>query len=137
MLERTDILLSENISLLEIEHSARALREGIDNSIPLTPTMIRRLFLMAVRFEAVRKCLGGKPLIITSGYRSDALNAVTPGAAYTSRHRRLLALDVRPRMSIKTALRRVQKLPFVTYAYRNSARSFHYQWDDILKEHGR
>ena len=132
MLERTDILLSENISLLEIEHSARALREGIDNSIPLTPTMIRRLFLMAVR-----KCLGGKPLIITSGYRSDALNAATPGAAYTSRHRRLLALDVRPRMSIKTALRRVQKLPFVTYAYRNSARSFHYQWDDILKEHNR
>lgn len=127
-----DFLLSEHLRLSEVEYSALALRHGISNRVELSNTAIARLFLMAVRFEQIRKCLGGRPLVLTSGYRCQDLNEVMPGAAKLSRHRVLLAIDVRPRISARRALRRVVKLPFVVYAYRNSPRSLHIQWIDIF-----
>jgi uncharacterized protein YcbK (DUF882 family) len=106
---------------------------GIDNRVPINALSIRRLYLMAARFEEVRACLGGRKLVITSGYRCKELNAIIPGAAEKSRHRQLLALDVRPQMSAKKALLLVQELPTITYAYRNSFRSIHIEWVDLFE----
>ena len=114
----------------EIERSITARVRGIDNRIPINALSIRRLYLMAARFEEIRACLGGAALVVTSGYRCKELNAIMPGAANKSRHRQLLALDVRPQISAKKALVLVQKLPTITYAYRNSFRSIHIQWED-------
>jgi len=123
--------LSAHLRVAEIERSITAKVAGIDNRIPINSLSIRRLYLMAVRFEEVRACLGGQKLVVTSGYRCEALNAITPGAAEKSRHRQLLAIDVRPQISAKKALSIVLKIPTIRYAYRNSFRSIHIQWDDL------
>jgi len=120
------------LRLSEVERSATALRHGIDNRVPINAVVTRRLYLMAARFEDIRACLGDRPLVVTSGYRCRVLNDITPGAAKNSYHRRLLALDLRPRISAQRALERILQLPFVAYAYRNSHRSVHVQWEDIL-----
>jgi len=127
-----DLHLTAHLRLAEIERSVTATAKGIDNRLPINTLTIRRLYLMAARFEEVRTCLGGKKLVVTSGYRCKKLNAITPGAAKDSRHRHLLALDIRPQISVKRALEKVLELPTIEYAYRNSYRSLHIQWNDIF-----
>lgn len=83
--------MSAHFTLAELTVSARAKREGIDNTPP--PDIIARLKVVAAQMERVRERLGGKPITITSAYRSPALNAATPGSAKASAHTQGWAVD--------------------------------------------
>lgn len=83
--------MSAHFTLPEMTVSARARREGIDNSPG--PDVIARLKVVAAQLEKVRELLGGKPITITSCYRSPALNAATPGSAKNSAHTLGWAVD--------------------------------------------
>lgn len=83
--------MSEHFTLAEMTVSARAQRQGIDN----TPgsDILPRLKVVAAQMERVRELLGGNPITITSCYRSPALNAATPGSSKTSAHTQGWAVD--------------------------------------------
>lgn len=83
--------MSAHFTLAEMTVSARAKREGIDNSPG--PDILPRLKVVAAQLEKVRELLGGKPITITSCYRSSALNAATPGSAKASAHTLGWAVD--------------------------------------------
>ena len=75
--------LSTNFQLDELTHSQTASRQGIDNT-PDAAT-IERMKVTAYGLELVRKELGNKPILISSGYRSPALNAAVGGRS-SSQH---------------------------------------------------
>ncbi|MBI3514386.1 MAG: DUF882 domain-containing protein [Proteobacteria bacterium] len=81
--------LSDHFTLEELVHSQDAERHNIDN----TPSaaIIENLGVVARSLETVRALFDG-PIIITSGYRSPALNAFVHGAA-NSQHMEGLAAD--------------------------------------------
>jgi len=81
--------LSDHFSLIEFTRSDTAVRRGIDN----TPCdeHLANLAKLARKLEEVR-ALVGHPVVITSGYRSPALNAAVDGSA-TSSHCHGLAAD--------------------------------------------
>ena len=84
--------LSEHLSLNEVTKSNTAKRLGIDN----TPTSehLTNLKLVAEKvFEPIRKHFG-KPINVSSGYRSKVLNDATPGSSATSQHCSGEALDL-------------------------------------------
>lgn len=83
--------MSAHFTLAEMTVSARAKRQGIDNTPG--PDIIPRLKVVAAQMERVRERLGGKPITITSCYRSPALNSATPGAAKASAHSQGWAVD--------------------------------------------
>lgn len=70
--------LSTHFTLDELTHSQTAARQGIDNT-PDAAT-IERLKATAYGLELVRKELGNLPILISSGYRSPALNAAVGGS---------------------------------------------------------
>lgn len=74
--------LSMFFTLEELTRSPKAESDGIDN----TPTLdaLTNLQTTALRLDAVRKLLG-KPILISSGYRGQALNKAVGGSA-TSAH---------------------------------------------------
>lgn len=74
--------LSANFHLDEFVTSQTAARRGIDNTP--SPEVIKRLRNTAKGLERVRAVLG-KPILISSGYRSPALNKAVGGSA-TSDH---------------------------------------------------
>lgn len=78
----SDTRLSPHFDLAEFTTSQTAERKGLDNTP--SPEIIARLRETAGRLEAVRSYLG-KPLLISSGYRSAAVNAAVGGVA-TSAH---------------------------------------------------
>ena len=82
--------LSENFDLAEFTASDTAARKGIDNTLPreLLPAALATAEMM----ERIRAVLGGKAIIITSGYRSPALNTAI-GSTHTSDHPKALAVD--------------------------------------------
>ena len=69
--------LSHHFTLAEFVVSETAARAGIDNDPPLE--LLPALKRTALGLEAVRIRLGA-PILITSGYRSPALNAAVGGA---------------------------------------------------------
>lgn len=69
--------LSTNFTLEELTDSQTAARQGINN-VPDSPTL-ERLKLTCYGLEEVRKELGDKPILISSGYRSAALNSAVGG----------------------------------------------------------
>jgi hypothetical protein len=81
--------LSPHFSLEELTHSDTATRLGIDN----TPTVkiIDNLTFLANELEYVRDILSA-PMLISSGYRSHALNDHL-GSKRTSSHCKGLAVD--------------------------------------------
>lgn len=85
------IQLTKNFYKHEFERSEAAARNGIDNTIPeaLMPN-VRRI---AEVMQKIRGALGGRPITVSSGYRSPALNAVLPGSSKTSAHMQGLACD--------------------------------------------
>ena len=84
--------LSKYVSLSEVIHSDNAKRLKIDNSP--TPEHLENIKTLSVEvFDKVREFVGG-PLFISSGYRSKALNDVTPGASSTSDHSIGCAFDL-------------------------------------------
>lgn len=72
------IQLSPNFWLAELTESSTATRLGIDNTPD--PLVQANLFKVAALMEEVRALLGGKPIIVSSGYRSDALNRAVKGS---------------------------------------------------------
>jgi hypothetical protein len=84
--------LSEHLTLSEVTKSDTAKRLGIDNNP--TPEHLANLKLLAENiFEPIRKHFG-KPIFLSSGYRSKALNSAVPGSSSTSQHCSGEALDL-------------------------------------------
>ena len=70
--------LTEHFDLAEFTISQEAARRGIDNTPP--DEVLENLYILAMALEEVRARLGC-PIVISSGYRSPALNAAVGGAA--------------------------------------------------------
>ena len=86
--------LSSHLDLSEVTYSETAKRLGISNE----PTAIHLEALKKLAenvFEPVRTHFA-KPIKVSSGYRSAALNAATPGSSATSQHCKGEALDLDP-----------------------------------------
>jgi zinc D-Ala-D-Ala carboxypeptidase len=83
--------LSDNLSLAEATRSATALRKGIANK----PTQQHLLNLKEVALHIFQPCREhfGKPLRVTSGYRSEELNKAIGGSS-KSQHSKGEALDM-------------------------------------------
>ena len=84
--------LTENLSLAEVTKSATAIRMGIAN----TPSATHLIALKEVSKNIFQPCREhfGKPLAVTSGYRSEALNEAIGGSSKTSQHSKGEALDL-------------------------------------------
>jgi hypothetical protein len=81
--------LSPNFTLVEFTMSQTASRRGINNMPP--DGALDNLRRLAAILEDVRQLLG-RPITITSGYRSPSLNAVV-GGSQNSAHQHGLAAD--------------------------------------------
>jgi len=69
------------------------------------PAALANLHRLAAFLEQVREVLGGRPVMITSGYRSAAVNAAC-GSRESSQHRLGCAADIRvPGMSPDAVVR--------------------------------
>lgn len=77
------IMLSPHFTLEEFTVSQTAAREGISNQP--SPEHFENLKKTAAMMEKVRTLLGNKPIIVSSGYRSPALNDAVGGSP-TSAH---------------------------------------------------
>jgi hypothetical protein len=82
--------LTPHFTLDEMVFSQTAARMGIDN----TPTaqIVHNLRRVCQALETVREEMGELPVIVSSGYRSPALNRAVGGSA-SSRHMIGLAVD--------------------------------------------
>lgn len=82
-------------SISELTYSTKAKELHIDNT-PFSYSIIDNLTVLAENLlDPIREAWGA-PIIITSGYRSDALNKAV-GGSKTSAHRYGLAVDVVPK----------------------------------------
>lgn len=87
-----NISLSEHLTLAEMEHSDTAVKLGIDNSAP--PEVIVHLKRFAVEiFEPVRQFIG-KPVHVTSGYRSKELEIAIGSGIAVNQHLTGNAADI-------------------------------------------
>ena len=82
--------LSENFTLREFVKSQTAARRGIDN-IPSQPHLDNAVMLFKRVVQPVRDHFG--PTIVTSGYRSEALNSAIGGSP-RSQHKLGQAVDI-------------------------------------------
>ncbi len=82
--------LSPHFTLDEFTASDTAVRHGLDNSVP--PELMANAFAAAAMMERIRDALGGKPIIITSGYRAPAVNKAV-GSGLGSDHPKAMAVD--------------------------------------------
>jgi hypothetical protein len=84
--------LSKHLEIAEVIRSSTAKRLGIKNEP--TAEHLSNLKLLAENiFEPIREHFG-RPIFISSGYRSAALNKATKGASTTSQHSKGEALDL-------------------------------------------
>ena len=84
--------ISKHLTLAELTRSESAKRLGISN-MP-TQEHIENLKQLAEHiFEPIREHFG-QPIYISSGYRSQALNAAIPGSSINSQHSRGMAIDI-------------------------------------------
>jgi len=84
--------ISQHLTLAELIRSESAKRLGISN-MP-TPEHIENLKELAENiFEPIREHFK-HPIYISSGYRSQALNAAIPGSSVNSQHSRGMAIDI-------------------------------------------
>jgi len=85
------MILSKNLSLAEVTKSATAIKHGIANEP--TQEHLQNLKLVAENvFQPIREHFG-KPLAVSSGYRSEALNDLI-GGSESSQHSKGQALDL-------------------------------------------
>jgi zinc D-Ala-D-Ala carboxypeptidase len=84
--------LSENFTYDELTRSEAAARHGFDN----TPneSEVDNLKRLAALLEEVKKAVGGKPVMINSGFRSKQTNDAV-GSKDSSQHRLGCAADIR------------------------------------------
>ena len=78
-----EIQLSPHFYLSELTVSDKAVRMGLSNTPD--PIAVANLFKMAALMEEVRKVLGSRPISVSSGYRSPAVNKAV-GGSRTSDH---------------------------------------------------
>jgi len=98
--------LSPNFTLEELTRSETAARNGWDN----TPneTEIDNLKRLAALLQQVKEAVGGKPIMVNSGFRSKKVNDAV-GSKDTSQHRLGCAADIRvpgmtPRQVVETCI---------------------------------
>lgn len=85
------MIITKNLTLEELIHSNTAKAKGIDNS----PTNEHLKYLIEIAnniFQPLRDGIG-KPIRISSGYRSEKLNKAV-GGSKTSQHNKGQALDL-------------------------------------------
>lgn len=82
--------LSPHFSLAELTRSDIAERYGLTNEPGFDE--LRSLRRLAAFLELVRQLLGGKPILVSSGYRSPQVNTIVGGSA-SSRHMLGLGAD--------------------------------------------
>jgi hypothetical protein len=95
--------LSRSFTVEEWARSNTAQRLGIDNT-PAHEIIQHGIFLAQTIMQPARDTLG--PIIISSGYRCEKLNAQTPGSSNTSAHVLGYAADLIPRASTMYELAR-------------------------------
>ena len=83
--------LTDHFTLAELTASSTARRLGLSNELP--PALFGHVQALAEMLERTREQLGGKPLIVTSAYRSREVNRAVGGVA-TSDHTLGHAADV-------------------------------------------
>lgn len=81
----------KEFTLEEMTVSQTAARLGINN-VP-KGAVLDNLRSTAIQMVEVRKLLGNRPIIVSSGYRSPELNKVIPGSSDTSAHTKGYAVD--------------------------------------------
>lgn len=74
--------LTPHFTLAELTASNKARERGLDNTAP--PELVPRLIRTAEMLERIRTTLGS-PIVVTSGYRSSAVNEAV-GSKSTSDH---------------------------------------------------
>lgn len=84
--------LSTHFTLEELTRSELAARRGFDNT-PGEPELAN-LHRLAALLESVKAAVGGRPVMINSGYRSKAVNDAL-GSKDSSQHRLGCAADLR------------------------------------------
>jgi hypothetical protein len=84
--------LSPHFTLEELTRSEVALRNGWDNTPTLAET--ENLQRLAQLLEKVKEAVGGKPVMINSGFRSKQVNDAV-GSKDSSQHRLGCAADIR------------------------------------------
>lgn len=84
--------ISEFLTLSEATKSPNAQRFNIDN-LPGAEELENMKYTATELFDPVRRHIGG-PLYASSFFRSEALNAITPGASMTSQHMTGEAVDM-------------------------------------------
>ena len=104
--------LTDHFTLEELTHSETALRNGWDN----TPNgdEVANLTRLAQLLEQVKKAVGGKPVMVNSGFRSKRVND-SVGSKDSSQHRLGCAADIRvpgmtPRQVVDACI--AAKVPF-------------------------
>lgn len=85
-----DQRISDHFALSEFTISQTAARAGLRNE-PL-PEHVKNLRHLAQVLEQARTLLGDRPILISSGYRSPAVNGLV-GGSLTSAHTQGLAAD--------------------------------------------
>ena len=113
--------LTEHFTLDELVASQTATRSGIDNT-PGAATL-RNLKSLAEVLEEVRTLLGGVSLLISSGYRSPALNTAVGGSAKSAHLLGLAADFTAPKFG--TVLQTAKKIAASGIAY-----------DQLIHEYG-
>lgn len=81
--------LSDHFTLEELTHTDHRELDNTPNDLE-----IENLKRLAHFLEAVRQVLGGKPIMVNSAYRSEAVNTAV-GSKNTSQHRVGCAADIR------------------------------------------
>lgn len=105
--------LTDNFTLEEFEASDTAARMGIDNSVP--KELMQNVVELAGWLQTLRNRLTkhlGKPasIVISSGYRSPALNKAVGGSS-TSSHMSALAADIKvPGVSVDSLFELIREL---------------------------
>lgn len=84
--------LSKNLSLAEMIRSESAKRAGINN-MPTKEHLESMKVLAEKIFQPIRDYFK-RPIHLSSGYRSEALNASIKGASKTSQHSKGEAIDI-------------------------------------------
>lgn len=79
--------LSDHLSLAEFTITGQ---RGLDNSLP--PELLSEALITAQLLERVRSSLGNKPVLVSSGYRSPAVNKAV-GSGPGSDHPKAMAFD--------------------------------------------
>lgn len=83
--------LSTHFTLAELTASNTAVRLGLSNQP--TPEALQQLQRTAQMLECMREQLGGRPIIVTSGYRNSEVNRAVGGVT-SSDHMQGMAADI-------------------------------------------